>query len=94
MEQLYPFPEASLRAELSRFPQAEVVWCQEEPKNQGYWTFVEPNIEQVLAQVGGASKRARYAGRKASASPATGLASKHKAEQEALVNDALSSEGK
>ncbi|GGW27538.1 2-oxoglutarate dehydrogenase subunit E1 [Gemmobacter lanyuensis] len=94
VEQLYPFPEASLRAELSRFPQAEVVWCQEEPKNQGYWTFVEPNIEQVLAQVGGASKRARYAGRKASASPATGLASKHKAEQEALVNDALSSEGK
>ena len=94
VEQLYPFPEASLRAELSRFPQAEVVWCQEEPKNQGYWTFVEPNIEQVLAQIGGASKRARYAGRKASASPATGLASKHKAEQEALVNDALSSEGK
>lgn len=94
VEQLYPFPAQSLRAELGRFPQAEVVWCQEEPKNQGYWSFIEPNIEWVLDQVGGAAKRARYAGRSASASPATGLASKHKAEQEALVNDALSFEGK
>ena len=94
VEQLYPFPAQSLRSELARFPQAEVIWCQEEPKNQGYWTFIEPNIEWVLDQVGGASKRARYVGRNASASPATGLASKHKMEQEALVNEALSFEGK
>ena len=94
VEQLYPFPAQSLRAELARFPQAEVVWCQEEPKNQGYWTHMEPNIEWVLDQVGGAAKRPRYVGRSASASPATGLASKHKIEQEALVNEALSLEGK
>ncbi|MBL8563204.1 MAG: 2-oxoglutarate dehydrogenase E1 component, partial [Gemmobacter sp.] len=94
VEQLYPFPAKSLRDELGRFPQAEVIWCQEEPKNQGYWTHMEPNIEWVLDQVGGASKRARYVGRTASASPATGLASKHKAEQEALVNEALTVEGK
>ena len=94
VEQLYPFPAQSLRAELGRFPQAEVIWCQEEPKNQGYWTHMEPNIEWVLEQVGGVTKRARYVGRSASASPATGLASKHKAEQVALVNDALTVEGK
>ena len=89
LEQLYPFPVASLMKELARFPQADMVWCQEEPKNQGGWTFVEPNLEWVLTRIGAKSKRAAYAGRAASASPATGLASRHKAEQEALVNDAL-----
>jgi len=90
LEQFYPFPAHSLVTELGRFKQAEVVWCQEEPKNQGAWTFVEPNLEWVLTRIGAAHHRARYAGRNASASPATGLASRHKVEQEALVNDALS----
>ncbi|MBT9247041.1 2-oxoglutarate dehydrogenase E1 component [Gemmobacter fulvus] len=94
VEQLYPMPTKSLITELARFKQAEIIWCQEEPKNQGAWSYIEPNLEWVLGQVGGATKRARYAGRNASASPATGLASKHKAEQEALVNDALIAEGK
>jgi 2-oxoglutarate dehydrogenase E1 component (EC 1.2.4.2) len=95
VEQLYPVPTQSLRQELARFPQAEMVWCQEEPKNQGAWTFIEPNLEWVLTQIGATHTRARYAGRAASASPATGLASKHKSQQEALVNEALtSSEGK
>ncbi|MEH7828226.1 2-oxoglutarate dehydrogenase E1 component [Gemmobacter denitrificans] len=93
-EQLYPFPAKSLTAELGRFPNAEVIWCQEEPKNQGYWTHMEPNIEWVLGQTGGVAKRPRYVGRSASASPATGLASRHKFEQEALVNEALTVEGK
>ena len=75
--------------ELERFKGAEIVWCQEEPKNQGGWSFVEPNIEWVLTRIGATHTRARYAGRAASASPATGLASRHKAEQEALVNEAL-----
>ena len=75
--------------ELSRFKDAEVIWCQEEPKNQGAWTFVEPNIEWVLSKIEAKHRRPRYAGRAASASPATGLASRHKAEQEALINDAL-----
>jgi 2-oxoglutarate dehydrogenase E1 component len=89
LEQFYPFPAQSLVKELSRFKDAEVVWCQEEPKNQGGWSFVEPNLEWVLAKTDAKHGRARYAGRAASASPATGLASRHKAEQEALVHDAL-----
>ncbi|MEM7471797.1 MAG: 2-oxoglutarate dehydrogenase E1 component [Pseudomonadota bacterium] len=93
-EQFYPFPAQSALKELERFANADMVWCQEEPKNQGAWTFMEPNIEWVLGRIGGKSHRPRYAGRAASASPATGLASKHKAEQAALVNDALTLEGK
>jgi len=89
LEQFYPFPALSLVKELERFKGAEVIWCQEEPKNQGGWSFVEPNVEWVLGRIGATRRRAVYAGRAASASPATGLASRHKAEQEALVNDAL-----
>ncbi|WP_299363259.1 2-oxoglutarate dehydrogenase E1 component [uncultured Paracoccus sp.] len=89
LEQFYPFPNHSLSKELERFRDADVVWCQEEPKNQGGWTFVEPNIEWVLDRIGARCKRAIYAGRHAAASVATGLASRHKAEQEALVNAAL-----
>jgi 2-oxoglutarate dehydrogenase E1 component len=89
LEQFYPFPAQSVVKELGRFKNADVVWCQEEPKNQGAWTFVEPNIEWVLTRIGAKVSRPRYAGRAASASPATGLSSRHKAEQEALVNDAL-----
>jgi 2-oxoglutarate dehydrogenase E1 component len=59
--------------ELERFKGAEIVWCQEEPKNQGAWTFVEPNLEWVLTRIGASHTRPRYAGRSASASPATGL---------------------
>jgi 2-oxoglutarate dehydrogenase E1 component len=90
LEQFYPFPALSLTRELARFKNADVVWCQEEPKNQGAWFFVEPNIEWVLGRIGAKAGRAIYAGRPASASPATGLASRHKAEQEALVEAALS----
>jgi len=89
LEQFYPFPALSLTRELARFKNADVVWCQEEPKNQGAWFFVEPNIEWVLTRIGAKVSRPIYAGRAASASPATGLASQHKAEQEALVNAAL-----
>jgi 2-oxoglutarate dehydrogenase E1 component len=93
LEQFYPFPAISMVKELERFKQAEIVWCQEEPKNQGAWTFVEPNLEWVLTRIDADHKRPRYAGRATSASPATGLASQHKAQQAALVNDALSIEG-
>jgi len=89
LEQFYPFPALSLTRELARFKNAGVVWCQEEPKNQGGWFFVEPNIEWVLGRIGATTGRAIYAGRPASASPATGLAARHKAEQEALVEAAL-----
>ena len=93
VEQFYPFPAMSLVKELERFKQAEIVWCQEEPKNQGAWGFIEPNIEWVLTRIGAKHQRPRYVGRAASASPATGLASQHKAQQEALVNEALTIEG-
>ena len=89
VEQFYPFPAQSMVHELGRFPDADVVWCQEEPKNQGAWTFMEPNLEWVLGRLDTAAERPRYVGRATSASPATGLASAHKAQQAALVNDAL-----
>ncbi|MEJ6398994.1 2-oxoglutarate dehydrogenase E1 component [Yoonia sp. 208BN28-4] len=92
-EQYYPFPAQSSVKELQRFKNAEMVWCQEEPKNQGAWAFMEPNIEWVLTRIGATNTRPVYAGRAAAASPATGLASQHKAQQEALVNDALTLEG-
>ena len=92
-EQFYPFPAQSAVKELERFKNAEMVWCQEEPKNQGAWSFMEPNIEWVLTRIKAKHTRPAYAGRAAAASPATGLASQHKAQQAALVNDALTLEG-
>jgi 2-oxoglutarate dehydrogenase E1 component len=89
VEQLYPFPAKSLINELSRFKDAEFVWCQEEPKNMGAWSFMEPNIEWVLDKIGASNKRARYAGRPASASTAAGLMSKHVKELENFLSDAL-----
>ena len=90
LEQLYPFPGEPLAKRIARMPNLqEVVWCQEEPKNQGYWFFVEPFIEEALAQATASVKRARYAGRSAAASPATGLMKRHQLEQGALVADAL-----
>ncbi|MEZ5789956.1 MAG: 2-oxoglutarate dehydrogenase E1 component [Nitratireductor sp.] len=89
VEQLYPFPAKALITELSRFKNAEFVWCQEEPKNMGAWSFIEPYLEWVFAHIGAKHKRARYAGRAAAASPATGLMSKHMAQLEAFLEDAL-----
>ena len=94
IEQFYPFPAISLVKELERFKQAEMVWCQEEPKNQGAWTFIEGNIEWVLGRIKAKHKRPDYAGRVATASPATGLAAQHKAQQAALVDEALTIKGK
>ncbi|CUH75972.1 2-oxoglutarate dehydrogenase E1 component [Tritonibacter multivorans] len=90
IEQYYPFPAISLVKELERFKNADMVWCQEEPKNQGAWSFIEPNIEWVLTRIKAKNTRPTYVGRATSASPATGLASEHKAQQAALVNEALS----
>ncbi|MFL6857765.1 MAG: 2-oxoglutarate dehydrogenase E1 component [Allosphingosinicella sp.] len=90
VEQLYPFPAEPLVERLTRMTGLEeVVWAQEEPKNQGYWHFVEDPLEACLAEAGVGPKRALYAGRAASASPATGLAKRHAAEQAALIAEAL-----
>jgi 2-oxoglutarate dehydrogenase E1 component len=89
VEQLYPFPMKALVQELTRFKQAEIVWCQEEPRNMGGWYFIEPYVEWVLGQVGGASRRPRYAGRPASAATATGVMATHQAQLKALLDEAL-----
>jgi 2-oxoglutarate dehydrogenase E1 component len=89
IEQLYPFPENVLAQELNRFPKAELVWCQEEPKNQGAWNFVKPRIEATVAKLGGQSSP-RYAGRPEYASTAAGLMKQHLAELAAFLNEALS----
>ncbi|MGH7005553.1 MAG: 2-oxoglutarate dehydrogenase E1 component, partial [Alphaproteobacteria bacterium] len=88
LEQLYPFPAQSLADDLGRFRQAEVVWCQEEPKNMGAWLCVAAPIEETMEKLG-MKGRPKYAGRCAAASPATGLASRHAKEQAHLINEAL-----
>src|SRR6056300_256462 len=92
-EQFYPFPAISAVKELERFKGAEMIWCQEEPKNQGAWSFIEPNLEWVLTHIDAKHSRPTYVGRATSASPATGLASQHKAQQQALVDEALTIKG-
>jgi 2-oxoglutarate dehydrogenase E1 component len=90
VEQLYPIPYKALAKELKRFGKADIVWCQEEPKNMGAWSHIEPYLEEVLGQIGAAQKRPTYVGRPAAASPATGQMSRHVKEQDALVDEALS----
>jgi len=89
LEQFYPWPVKSLTTELSRFTKAELVWCQEEPKNMGGWTFVDPWLELTLAKMKVKSKRARYVGRPASASTAAGLMSRHTRELKAFLAEAF-----
>ena len=89
VEQLYPVPAKALITELSRFKKAEIVWCQEEPKNMGTWGFIEPYLEWVLSHIEAKHRRARYAGRPAAASPATGQMSKHLAQLQAFLEEAL-----
>ena len=89
VEQLYPFPTKALVTELSRFKQAEIVWCQEEPRNMGAWFFVDVFLQWVLNQINAKYKNVRYAGRPASASTAVGQMSKHLAQLKLLLDEAL-----
>ena len=89
VEQLYPVPVGPLLAELEPYAHAEMVWCQEEPRNMGAWSFIEPELENVLTTLGAKHKRPVYAGRKAAASTATGLMSSHLIQREALLKAAL-----
>ena len=89
LEQFYPWPMKSLLTELARFPNAELIWCQEEPKNMGGWTFVDPWLELTLEKLNIKAKRARYVGRPASASTAAGLMSRHLKELEAFTTEAF-----
>jgi 2-oxoglutarate dehydrogenase E1 component len=88
-EQLYPVPLKALVQELSRFKSAELVWCQEEPRNMGAWHFMEPYLDWVLKQTGSTRDRPRYAGRAAAAATATGLMPKHLVQLKALLDEAL-----
>ncbi|MEI6161158.1 MAG: 2-oxoglutarate dehydrogenase E1 component, partial [Roseococcus sp.] len=88
VEQLYPFPAKSLATALAPYKNAEIVWCQEEPENMGAWHFVDRRIEKVLKEIGPA-RRPVFVGREEAASPATGLAKVHQAQQDALVRQAL-----
>ena len=89
IEQLYPFPKKNLIEILKLTPKADVVWCQEEPKNMGGWTFVRDYIEEAMHQSGLNTDRPIYCGRDAAASPATGSAGRHAKEQRSLVQQSL-----
>jgi 2-oxoglutarate dehydrogenase E1 component len=89
IEQLYPFPTKALITELSRFKEAEMVWCQEEPRNMGAWFFVDTFLQWVLNQIGARHRTMRYAGRPAAASPAVGQISKHLAQLKQFLEEAL-----
>ena len=89
MEQFFPFPENTLGRVLAPYANAEIVWCQEEPENMGGWHFVDRRIEKVLRRLGNKAERPIYVGREEAASPATGLARTHAAQQAALAAAAL-----
>ena len=89
LEQLYPFPDTALAEELRKHPNADVVWCQEEPRNMGAWYHVDRKIEALLSDIGHRTPRPSYVGRAEAASPATGLLRRHNQEQGKLVDQAL-----
>jgi len=89
IEQLYPFPEVVLKAELARFPNAEFIWCQEEPLNMGPWHFLDRKIEKALLDVGNGTKWPRCVGRPENPSTAIGTASEHEADQQRLAELAV-----
>ncbi|GAA0845284.1 2-oxoglutarate dehydrogenase E1 component [Cupriavidus pauculus] len=87
LEQLYPFPHKAVAAELKKYPAAtEIVWCQDEPQNQGAWFFVQHYIMENMTE----GQKLGYAGRPASASPAVGYYAKHNEQQKALLDAAFS----
>ena len=89
VEQLYPYPKTAIAEELKRFKNAEMVWCQEEPKNMGAWAFINPLLEESLIEIGAKNTRPSYVGRPARASTATGISTIHKKEQDAILSEAF-----
>jgi multifunctional 2-oxoglutarate metabolism enzyme len=86
VEQLYPFPDHDIQSLLKKYSHVkEVIWCQEEPRNMGAWTFAAPRIKSLLQS----KQELIYAGRQASASPAAGQMKIHQVEQERLVKNAI-----
>lgn len=90
IEQLAPFPWDRVAEECAHFNKAEIVWAQEEPKNMGAWSFVQPRFHTANKELNGVDKYATYAGRKPSAATATGLGGRaHEAEQQAIMDEAF-----
>lgn len=89
LEQLYPLPEAELKAVFEKYKNAQVFWCQEEPENMGSWLYLDRRLEAVMGQAKMKASRPSYIGRAVAAATATGSASRHEAEQRKLVNEAL-----
>jgi 2-oxoglutarate dehydrogenase E1 component len=89
VEQLFPFPARALTKELKRFAKAEVLWCQEEPRNQGAWTFMAPRLEEVQIAIGATCARPRYVGPPDMASSAPGTLKTHLSQRAKLIDDAL-----
>ena len=86
VEQLYPFPHKAFATELKKYPNAtDIVWCQDEPQNQGAWFFIQHNIHENMTE----GQRLGYSGRAASASPAVGYSDLHQQQQKALVEGAF-----
>ena len=86
VEQLYPFPHKAFAAEVKKYAKAtEIVWCQDEPQNQGAWFFIQHNIHENMHE----GQKLGYAGRAASASPAVGYAHLHQEQQKALIDAAF-----
>jgi 2-oxoglutarate dehydrogenase E1 component len=94
VEQYYPFPGRELAEVIARYKNAEIAWCQEEPKNMGAWTFISPKISALLEESGRSDIRIRYAGRPEAASPAAGYLKIHEKEQKKLIDDAFTMDSK
>jgi 2-oxoglutarate dehydrogenase E1 component len=89
VEQIYPYAEEDIIDVMKRYKNADVVWCQEEPKNMGAWFFINPLLEETLVGIGHKVTRPVYAGRPPAASPATGYLKMHNEQQQQLVAEAL-----
>ena len=89
LEQLYPFPADALAQELEGYQHCALVWCQEEPRNMGAWSYAAEFVEEIAEELGFSQPRPRYAGRRVAASPATGQHSRHVQQQAELIDQAL-----
>ena len=87
IEELSPFPYSEVKAVLRKYGDSEIVWAQEEPENQGAWSYVLPRLDVALQGIGKEGKKIRYAGRKSGATVATGVAAWHKAEVGEILRD-------
>ena len=92
IEQLYPFPYDALEDEIKKYSECEIIWCQEEPKNMGSWGFIRSRIQNVLKSIQHKQSLVPFIGRRAAASPATGVFDRHLANQKNILRLAIESD--